>query len=361
MAGLSVAQASDLIVSTLPKLPRGKWTDTFKYQSYPFLERASGDSIRKTSAGLRYEARIRLAENLSARGVDLYEVTPTVRVKVLDQLKVEWVHTEAKVPYDARELAMNGSSDETAIIDFLSTQRAAEMESLSNWWEEKAFQGPLNATDTKNGLAGLPFWVPPLAAGVTDSPVGFNGVAGLYQDGTTTNSPGGLNASLPENSRWRSLNATIRGMTPTTVDIMRSTLTRVRFKAPPMMDTRGNTNQPSSTVWYMSMQDKDDYVRLTNAGSDPRRGDAAPFHGDAPMCHGVPIQVVPYIDQIPYLPIWFINHKTLFVVSLMGFWMKKHPAMNDVSQRNVFIEQIDCTGNIICTNRRANACLHRGR
>lgn len=359
-AGISVPQAADLIVTTLPKMPRGKWTDTFKYQDYPFLERASGDGIRKEASGLRYETRIRLRENNSARGVDLYEVTPNIRVNVMDYLKVEWVHTEAKVHYDARELAMN-AGDDVQIVDWLGTQRAAELESLANWWEEAAFQAPVSATDTKNGLNGLPFWVSPLAAGVTDQGIGFNGVAAPYRDGTTTNSPGALNASLPENQRWRNANGIIRGMNPATIDMMRALLTRVRFKAPSMMNSKGNTNQRSGVVWYMSMQDKDDYVRLTNQGSDPRGGDVAPFHGDSPMCHGVPIQAVPVIDSISYLPIWFINHKFLFVVSLRGFWMKHHKAMNSRDQVNVYSEQIDCSGNIACTNRRAHGILHRAR
>lgn len=359
-AGITVSQAADLLITTLGKMPKGKYTDTFKYQDYPLNRKIANDNVRRASGGTRYEMRVRLRENLSARGVDLYEATPNLRVSVMETMKAEWCHAEAKVHYDVRELMMN--SDEDRVVEWIETQRSAAYESLANFWEYNGFLTPNNSTDTKNPL-GLPFWIRPLGTGVTDTVGGFNGIAASYRVTGTTNSPGGIDASVADNSRWRNWVATCRGMSPQTLDLMRTALRRVRFTAPPKLPNKGNTDTGSMFCIYFAMQYADEYERIVNAGPDDRGQDANPKYksdNNLPF-RGVDTCAVPVLDDQASLPIYGVNHKHLYMVTLKSQWMTEDKPINDRSQRHVFTVGIDCSAQIVCDNPRSCFTIHLPR
>lgn len=359
-AGITVSQAADLLITTLGKMPKGQYTDTFKYQDYPLNRRIANDNVRRASGGTRYEMRVRLRENLSARGVDLYEATPNLRVSVMDKMTAEWCHAEAKVHYDVRELMMN--SDPEAVVNWIETQRAAAFESLANFWEYEGFLTPLNSTDTKRPL-GLPFWIRTLGTGVTDTVGGFNGITALYRNSGSTSSPGGIDASVADNNRWRNWVATCRGMNPQTLDLLRVGLRRVRFNPPPKNSQKGKTDTGSGFCFYWPMQYADEYERLVNAGPDDRRGDANPLkNGDNNLpFRGVDTCAVPVLDDVSYLPIYGVNHRHLYMVTLKSQWMVEDKPINDRSQRHVFTVGIDCSAQIVCDNPRSCMVVHQPR
>ena len=356
--GITVTQSADLITSTLPKMPRGKWTDTYKYQQCALLESASADSARKSGGGTRWEMRIRLRENLTAKGVDLFEISPTLRIKVMEKSSAEWTHSDADLIYDAREMQMNVSSQEE-VIPWLATQEAAQLESMANWWEENGWLPRISATDTKS-LDGVPYWIRTLATGVADPVGGFNGITTYYRSGASSTLYGGIDASLADNNRLRNWVATHGGMTVDLVNQIRTARRRVRFKAPPNMDGKGNTNSLAGFNIYMSQDFADEYERLVNAGPDDRNGDVSPRNSGTTVV-GLQYTAVPALDAVSYQPVYGFSSRHLYMVTLKGMWMDKGRPLPVGSNPLIIQQKIFASGNFFCENPRATFCLHRQR
>jgi len=356
MAGISIEQASDLIVTTTPKFGKRVITDTQAYNDYVFLRNLVAPKMN-SQGGTRFQQTIRLREGAPSRGVDLYEGTPNVRVNVTGYMLAEWTHHEGKVHYDARELMMNSDS-EAQIVNWFQTQIDGEFEAICNWWEGNSMLCPNSSTDRKNPL-GLAYWINPLASGVTDTAGGFNGTTATFRNATTTTVIGGIDASNPDNSRWRNWVATYTSMSPLTIKSIVKALRRTKFVPPPQLSNGQMLSSKRDRLILMDQNNYEDYEEIVNSGSDPRKGDARPFgDDDAVPLRGVDVLTTPSLDTIAIRPIYILNKKSVKIVTLNNTWMTKGKAVNDRDALNVYTQGIDTSAQIVCTNRRAQAVLH---
>lgn len=358
-AGITINQSADLITATLANMPRGKWTDTYKLQSCPLLEAASGDGVRKQGGGSRWEFRIRLRENLTAKGVDLFEVNPTVRIKLMDKAYANWVHTDADMLYDARELLVNVTEKEQ-VIPWLQTQEAGQQESIANLWEENGWLCRISANDTKN-FDGVAYWIRGLAAGQVDPIGGHNGVTTYYRNGAATTDYGGIDASLADNNRLRSWAATHSGMGIDLVNQLRVARRRVRFKAPPNMDGKGNTNSLAGFKVYFNQDMADEYERLVNQrGVEENTGDAS-YRNENFKIVGLNYEGVAALDSLSHQPVYGFSSRDFYMITLRGMWMHRGKPLPVGANPLIIQQKIFSSGNFFCQNPRGTFCIHRPR
>ena len=360
-SGITIAQAGDLLTTTLARMPRGKFINTIKYQNYALCERFFGDGKIRAKSGTRYEMRTRLRENESARGVRLYQSVSRDVIDVMSRLWAEWCHAEGHASWDSRELLMNEGDSEDQILELIDTRRQGAYESMANFFEERGFFTPMNSSDDLNPL-GVAYWVRPLGSAVTDPIGGFNGITAVYQDGTTTTTIGGQDANLLDNARLRNWAATIPSgeITPGVMDLIRVGMRRTNFRNPTGFKLRENSGAKRKRCIYWSQDQADQYTRLVNLGPDDREGNLSPFSGDLPFMDadtcGAPI-----LDNVANSPIYGINHNHLYVVTLKGAWMQEDKPVRDRDQRQVWTMGLDCSYQIFCDNPRSQFVIHTPR
>lgn len=348
MPGVTIDQLQDLLKTTLENLPSGEFEVALKYQSYPVCDKWFRRDRRRLTSGTSISRRIQLKTNGSARHVALYEPTPNNQVDTMAKIDVDWVYTEAKMHYEAHELTMNRSPSK--LVDLIKERRVAAYMDLADLIENDLWQTPQSSSDTRSPL-GVPYWLSYVSKGTVDYTGGFNGTQVVYGDGTTSNSIGGIDATLPENSRWANWCANITGMNMSTIDTLRRAIRRVKFRPPE--NVRDLYRVPSSRMAIYSNQDyADEYERLVNAGPDNRNGDLNRFYGDL-YFKGIPWIAVPALDSNAYRPIFGINHQYFFPYILGDWWLKEDKPIRDRGQRLVFTVGVDCAYQTFCLNRRA--------
>lgn len=361
MAGITIAQAGDLLTTTLARMPRGQFTNTIKHQYYALCERLFGDGKIRAKGGTRFEKRIRLRENESARGLRLFQSVSRTVVDVMSRLAAEWCHAEGSASWDVRELMMNESDAEDQIIELIETRRQGAYESLANFFEDRGFLTPGSATDDLNPL-GVAYWVRPLGTGVTDPIGGHNGTTAVFQDATTSALIGGQDATLAENSRLRNWAATVPTgeITPATMDLIRVACRRTNFRNPAGFRLRENRRVARKRCIYWSQDQADQYARLVNLGPDDRNGNLSPYSGDLPFmdCDTAGASA---LDNVANSPIYGVNHNHLYVVALKGAWMQEDKPVRDRDQRHVYTMGIDSSYQIFCDNPRAMWVIHTPR
>ncbi|MCE2654761.1 MAG: hypothetical protein LW650_15380 [Planctomycetaceae bacterium] len=360
MNGITSAQALDLVATTLNNIPRGSFTQTFALNSYPVCELLFGGGRITADSGSRgREKRIRLAENESARGTRMYATQSYAQVDTMGTLFEPWVMHEAHYIIDKSEVARNRGAAQ--IVDLVQTRRDACYESIANYFENRGLLPPDNAADDLNPK-GLLFHCRPLAAGQVDPVGGFNGINAVFRDGLTTSLVGGIDASIPANSRLRNWAATHNGaIDPQLIRQLRTAVNRVGWRPPKNMKlTGGDTTQRQQFAILWSQPFAEAYADMVNAGPDDRNGNASPFFGDLPF-GPVTTYAVPALDSLAYQPICGVNMAFTKLVALRGEWMLEDEPVRGDGQRRVMKMGVDSQYCIMSENPRANFILHAPR
>jgi len=348
MPGVPTSFLLDLLSTTLEKLPEGEFEVAFKYQTYPICDQWFRRDRRRVKSGHAISLRVQLKTNGSARHVLLYEPTPNAQVDTMAEIRADWVHAEAKMHYESHEIDMNRAP--AKLVDLIRERRVAAYMDIADLIELRAFATPSTSTNVREPL-GVPYWINYVDKNSTDYTGGFVGKQAVYGDGTTTTIVGGIDGSLPVNDRWRNFAGNITGMNMATIDMLRRAIRRVQFRPP--TSVRDLYRGPSSMLRIYSNQDyADDYERLVNEGPDDRNGDLNPFGGVLTFKR-IPWIATASMDDLPFNPIFGLNHRHFFPYVLRDWWMREDEPLRDRSQRHVFTVGIDCSYQFFCLNKRA--------
>jgi hypothetical protein len=353
---------ADLLNSTRERMPDNAFTETAALQAYEAASAFFDGAQEKASSGTRYEARVRVRSSNTFAWTQMYATTGNTQQDVMVVAAAPWRHFEAKTHYDEREILMN--SDPDRIIDLMIERESAAMEDIYNNIERASVNAPPSSGDG-DVLYGLGYWLSPCGTvssskyvTATDTVGGFNGQAVRFADGSASYTVGNIDASNAGNSRWRNWCATHNGtMTPDTVDQIRTALTRTKFKLPPKLEGK-SIKKSGGLKLFMSMAFADQYERLVNNGPDDLNGDAA---GQTNIkLRGIPILRVPALDELSYLPIYGVDTRHIFGITLKNQWMKSMPAINDRDSVQVYTKPIVGSGQMFCDDRRGGGFVIHG-
>lgn len=352
MPGVVYTDIGDLINSTLAKMPKGKFAETMRETEVVLTKVLLTGA--KSINGTTLDTRIRLRPKGTARFTNLYEVTPNVQVDLMGVASTPWGHVEEKMEFDEREGWMNMGAER--IVELMEERRSGCYESLYFLVEDALVATPQNANDHK-ALRGLPYWFPQLGDGVEDPVGGFNATTIRFADGSTSTTCAGIDASDPQNLRWRPWAATHNGrMDHFLVEQIRRAMTRTNFMILAELKGQGVESGGRSRL-CMGHEFADQYENMVNLGPDDRGDDVIPITGG--KLRGVPVTRVPVMESLSYQPVWGFKTNKVYGRLLNGMWMRQGKAINDRNSTQVFTVPITGSCLVHCEDRRGGGfCIH---
>lgn len=361
----SVNDLVGLLNATDPHRVKGSFQNTQAMIDYPLLRAFNGGLISKSAGGgTSIQERIRLRKNTGAtRTTKLYDVTSAQKSPPVDKMTVQWALYENKGEvYDLREMAMNQSSAEQ-IVDLMDTEEQANLEDMAETFEYDFYTPYVSSTDQSkfNGIWGLLRGsFDSNGAAVANPTGGFNGVRTRFQDGTTSTTFQGLDASLVENERLRNWVATRSSTTMdlATVKLLSRGMRMSNFRPNPIGGGLKTAAQPKI---FMSQNDHDAYRELIALGPDDKnrggKGDYFTYANNT--IDGIEIERTPVMDSDTLYPIFFLRPDQIKLYTLAGFWLKRGKAREIPNSHNSAYIPNDSIGQTFNRNpRQSGGVIH---
>lgn len=355
MPGVEIDSILDLVKSTLVEEPRMKFAETMGQTDYPLVRVFMENAKEKVSSGRGLQWNMRMRTNGSFKAVLLYETTPNNFVNVMEKASAFWMMDEGKLVFDERQEEFNSGQPEE-LYDHIESQESAMYEDVVSGKDRLIALAPLNANDRRS-ILGIPYWLPPLTAGLTAPTGGFSGTTATFRDGSTTTLIGGLDASDPLNERHKSYVHTYNGRVDQSFyDALRRCFTRTDFK---MLDQlKGKTRRSGGQRNLLAGHDLSDQIEKYANAHDPQGQDPMRLKLDAITIRGVKPIRVPTFDALWPTTLWGTYSKHLYGCVHKTRWMKRRTFTHGENP-NIHISQLDSTCQMICDDRqKAGFCLH---
>lgn len=356
--GLQIGQLVSIANNTLPKLAKQKFVDTVRLQQYTLLDefvyRGGGDDGNMppgiTANGTEFQKRARLRSNAGAtQATRMYQSREPQKAPGNEIWKVPQVIADSLgIVFDRREKAFN-SGDDVQIVDFMKSERSATWEDIANWLNAQLGGTLLSSTDDQN-WRGLKYYaarsMSSAGAFVADLVGGFNGVYGLYGDGTVYSAINNIDRALVRNERAR----TWVGTRPASLDMatcrmMRRAAEDTNFR--PLQMLKGE-QKVGDCVCLMRPSDHETYKDLVADGPDDRDGDLFPFQEYTVA--GMRIKRHWEAENDALVPIYGLRLNFWDLLKLPGFWLKEGKAFP--KDHNIAYVPVDLVGNLFTDNPR---------
>lgn len=321
MPGIQLTDTGDLLNATLDELP-DTFTDTVRDVDAP-LFRIFLDQLRRSGNGTGYEKQIRIRKSNLARFVNLFEYTSSRVTDVLAKQRSTWVHFERYMVFDEREEAMNSGPER--IVDIMEARLSDVYEDLIFLIEDALATVPNSASHV--ALRGPLYWLPSLAAGLTDPVGGFNGTTVTYAGGSTGTLIGELERSSVFNQRGRSYNGTwtTGEIDDPFLDLLRRARRRTSFNSlPGLRGDKPDNKKPNYLLMPQPLVEQCE--KRANKGPDDYQNDLNRFVD--PTIAGMQIVAVPTWDSLAYTPVVGVRTSKWIARVLANRWMLKKPARN---------------------------------
>lgn len=335
----------DLTNVTLKELGRMKFNQiATRLQNYEVMGRLLKEDKQQFEGSQGIQRTIMIDHSGAAKQVGLFQ---TDVVNVADQTKlmdIPWRHTTTNYAYERREMLMNKGASK--IVDLLKIRRTDAMISLAELLEAQFWSKPTDSNDKLNQF-GVKYWV------VKNATAGFNGgnPAGF------TSGAGNIDSSSI--TRWANYTDQYVTMTkPDAIDKMRTAARKIVFKSPVSIDDFRKGSGDSYRI-YVNEPTIKGMEALGEAQNENLGRDIASMDGTLTFRKN-PIVWVPKLDADTENPIYMLNFAWFAPVFLEGDYMRESAPMLSALQHNVFVVHVDLTGNILCTNRRAQAVISTG-
>jgi hypothetical protein len=297
---------------------------------------------RKFDGGLYWTFNAQIDHNHSARAVGLFEDDSSSFGDTMIQGKVDARHVNAHYLYDLREPDFQRGG--TKIVDLVKTRYVAMMVSFYEYLEDVLWGKPEDSSDAKTPF-GIAYWV------VKSGTAGFNGgnPAG-FADGA-----GGIDSE--KYPRWR--NYTDKYAAVSKEDLirkMRAAHRRTRFRSPvshsvPNLSDMGNGIYTNDAV--IGFLEEILESQNMNLGNDIASKDGRT------MFKGTPITYVPKLNDDTTNPVYLLDWSYL-QLGVMPGWENNLSAPYMVpNKHNVRRVDLDCTMNMVCTDRRRHAVISK--
>lgn len=346
---------SDVLISTLPELGRLRLTELMSnYQSTIALKRIlNGKKARYEDSGETFKFNVIFDTNNSARHVGLgYVVNPSI-ANVLDNGEMPWRITNWHYAMEEHLIQMN--SGQAKIVDLLDAQRKAAAASAVLKFEDTLWRCP-TATEYETHPVGIPYYVVKnstvvsLTAGTKTS--GFNG--GLPSGYTTV---AGLVPNTDCNGRYKNYTDIYVDITE---DDLIERLSRAMFFTDfePIVEGIASYETGDDLGIYLNWNTIRPLERFLRSQNDDVGVDIDPYAGRATLQRTKLTPVIQLLDDTTN-PIYLIQWGTFEARRLRNYWMKEtpFPGNKNPNQPTTMFVNVECTWNLLCTNRRKNAVL----
>lgn len=366
--GVSNAELSDLIATTLKDLPKGQFEVMWDSQNYEFCN-IYQKHRRQIDGGTSIQRNVVLDETGTARYRRLYDTDKPSVDNVQQTIEVPWTQLGTEYSWDVVEVLRNRNSAK-GFINLLESRRTERMWGLAELIEERGWLTPTSATNRLYPY-GIPYYINFLNNGVSDG--GFSGQTIRYQDGTTGTICAGIDAATEP--KWRNYADTYSAVDNALLRKLRSAVRRTRFRPAQFVPKPGTDGPGTPIKLYASdnvvteLEDLGD-KRDDNNGPKDLAGQMLHNHDGAVYFNRMPVVYIPQLDTLTVTdgnsaefspePIYCVDWTKLQPVVQDGYWMEEGEPMIDRGQHTTFTVFLDGSHNNLCINRRtAGFVLHK--
>ncbi len=372
MAGVKNAELVDLIATTLPDLPEQYFEVTWTNQDYEACRIYQQDRM-EIDGGTSIKRKVMFNPTGNARYRRLFDTDDPAVSDVMHEIDVPWTQIGTHYSWDKLEILRNRNSAK-GFIRLLETRRIDGLWSLADLIEERFWKTPTNASDDLYPY-GVPYYLNYLDADSTTA--GFNGQTVLFQDGTSSNTCAGIDASVE--TKWKNYAAVYTKVDNALLKTFRKAFLLTRFKAPLFINDPAQQRNAAKRIYCdadtaVALQEladaRDDFHRgVELMGNVPARPLGNIRIGDDSVVRINRLPVV-YINQLDGVtdpvnsdataPIYCVDFEKFIPYVQDGFWMEETEPMTDRTQHTTFTIFLDGSHNNLCTNRRtAGFVIHK--
>ncbi|MEM8737270.1 MAG: hypothetical protein AAGG38_02165 [Planctomycetota bacterium] len=350
--GLTIADHTDLLRTTLQELPDGEFEVAYDSQRFEFANIYTTNP-KRIDGGTSIKRNIMLDERGNARYRQMFDLdTPTVK-PLHKEIDVPWALVGTDYSWDVFELKTQMSSTK-AYIDLVRSRRVEAKWGLSELLEDRGWLTPQNQADRTNPY-GIPYYLNFRDSGSTGA--GFDGQTIRFGDGSTSNICAGIDASAEK--KWRNYAATYTAIDAAFLTTLRTAFVFTKFTAPALLKDRpASTDRGPMAKFYCGLSE---YVEL-QALMDSRDDNNIPnevfghilAHIDGVFSiNGYPVVGIPQLEGVEFDPFYFVDWSKLQPVVHAGYWMEESDPAPSSNQHTVISVYVDAAHNNLCLNRRA--------
>ncbi len=364
--GVTDDQLLGLIASTLAQLPARTITSTFEYQHYEVMDRLfTKDNITNPIAGGRtaWTHKIILDKMGSAGWRNVYGETKIIARDVLSTATGPWSRSDYHFTMTRDEALENLGRGK--LVDLEISRDASAATGYADL-REAAFFGTWNSAADPATSYTLKYWVPQLAQGQNGA--GFYGghvdtagtaVGGIQPSGQNTTT---LLTTEGVKDKWNSYQAGGTGYYVDVDEELLATMQRVwlsiHFQKPAIVKGVEDTVSGNYRI-YVNLDTRILLSDLAASFEGVGHFDLRYRDGDLTF-NGAPIIWIPALDSDTANPIYFVNLNTFKVPVLNGMNMhRSSPMIVGATQHLVYVTFVSNTDQIVCENRRLNACINK--
>lgn len=348
----------DLVATTLKDLPDGQFEVAWDSQDFEFV-RIYEQSRRKVDGGTSIQRNVILDETGNAKYRRLFDTDQPSVENVQHQIDVPWTQLGTDYSWDVLEIMRNKNSAK-GYIDLIESRRVERLWGLAELIEDRGWKTPTSATD-KLFPFGIPYYLNFRETSNTGQ--GFDGQTVRFQDGTTSNTAAGIDASVEP--KWRNYAATYTKIDNELLRVLRRAFLLTRFRPPSFVRSPGMDNQGPMRKLYcnadvaVELQDLSDKRDDNNTPQDLAGKALIDVEGTT-YFNRVPIHYIPQLDGITEDPLYYVDWSKIQPIVQDGYWMEESQPMIDRGQHTTVTVFLDAAHNNLCINRRtAGFVVHK--
>lgn len=349
--GVAIEKHLDLLITTLPDLPKDRFEVMWTYQDYEF-NRLFNEKRLTIDGGTSIKRNVMLDHSGQAKFRRMFDVDTVSTAYTQKQIDVPWTQLSTQYAWDEVELLAQGTSGR-GYISLLKTKVTDALWAWADLIEERGWQTPTSASD-KLYPYGVPYYLNKLDSGDT---AGFNGKTITFGDSSTSTICADLDAGAEP--KWRNYADNYTVVDNSLLKKMRTAFMLTRFRPPRLVPNPGADDETDRVIYAGQdvntaladlLDKKDDNNRPVDlmGGVKVKIGPTG-----VPFINGHPLVYIPFLDSDTSDPIYAVDWRKLRPVVRDGYWMREKKAIIAPTQHTVLVVYVDGQCCILCLNRRS--------
>ncbi len=292
--------------------------------------------------GYEIQGNLLVRHNFSAQQVGLNEAYDRNIVDVLDHFRVPWRQTTFNWSWTRQTLLYNRGASK--IVDYLKAQRTAGLISAAEHMEDQFWSKPDDSTNDLD-VFGVPYWVVknPTTGHTGGDPAGFSSGAG--------------NLATATYPHWKNFSGQYLTVAQEDlIDLMIQAKRKTAFRSPIDIDDYKKGNGQRFRI-YMNEATIRAYEKLARTQNSNLGRDLAEYMDETAFKKSA-VKYCPKLDADSTNPVYMLDYGYFCPVCLKGDTFYEHDARNLEDQPNSWFVDVDCSWNVLCTDRRRQTVLY---
>lgn len=357
---LTDAQILDIAKTTQKELGKLKFNQIAqKLHNYDVMSKIMKKEKVQFDGGVGIQRNLMVDNSQAAKNTGLYAKDAVNVADIMQTINVPWRHTTTNYAFERREMAMNNGPQK--IVDLMKVRRTDAFLALIELMEQNFWGAPTSPSDTLTPF-GVKYWINKDAniAGTGPAHADFTSDAPAFD----SNGPGGL-----DHPKWKNFCGSYAAITKNSlIALMRRTHRMIGFKSPvDVPDYRKGKGQNYRI--YTDLATVEALEQVGEAQNENLGRDLAPYDDNITFRRN-PIIWAEQLDpgngnegagsSNTAGDIYFINFDWFHPVFLKGEYLREAEPEKAPGQHSVFVNHIDLTWNVLCTDLRRQAVLWKG-